>query len=163
MTHPQRDGEVYHGIVTLMERINWDDLRFVLAVAEEGSVSGAARRLGVNHATVLRRVAAYEAAAGVEIFAKTARGYTVPEAYDALIEAAREVDRAVQAVGRMVHGARSPLSGEIRVTATDSLCQTVLPKIVASLAQRGRDFDARVRDLDGRHDRWGSRPYLPAA
>src|SRR5690606_22822805 len=48
-------------------RENWDDLRFLLAVAEEGSVSGAARRLGVNHATVLRRIASYEATAGVEI------------------------------------------------------------------------------------------------
>ena len=45
-------------------RENWDDLRFVLAVAEEGTVSAAARRLRVNHATVLRRVAAYEAATG---------------------------------------------------------------------------------------------------
>ncbi|MCB2152823.1 MAG: LysR family transcriptional regulator, partial [Rhodobacteraceae bacterium] len=60
-----------------MQRDNWDDLRFVLAVAEEGSVSGAARRLGVNHATVLRRIAAFEEATGVEIFDKTARGYAV--------------------------------------------------------------------------------------
>jgi len=120
-----------------MERVNWDDLRFVLAVADEGSVSGAARRLGVNHATVLRRIAAYEAAVGIEVFAKTARGYSVPEAHQSLIAAAREVDRAVQAVGRMVHSARAPLLGEIRVTATDSLCQTVLPPIVADLSRSG--------------------------
>ena len=43
-----------------MHSENWDDLRFVLAVAETGTVSGAARLLGVNHATVLRRVAAFE-------------------------------------------------------------------------------------------------------
>ena len=41
-----------------MTRANWDDLRYVLAVVEEGSVSAAARVLGVNHATVLRRIAA---------------------------------------------------------------------------------------------------------
>lgn len=118
-----------------MDRHNWDDLRFVLAVAEEGSVSGAARRLGVNHATVLRRIAAYETAVGVEIFDKSARGYSVPEVHSRVIAAARDVDRAVQAVGRMVHGARAPLAGEVRITATDSLCQTILAPIVADLAR----------------------------
>ncbi len=116
-----------------MTRENWDDLRFILAVAEEGSVSAAARRLGVNHATVLRRVGAYEDAAGFEIFDKTARGYIVPGARKRIIEAAREVDRAVQAVGRMLQGSRAPLAGEVRVTSTDSFCQYVLPPIVARL------------------------------
>ncbi len=60
-----------------MHSDNWDDLRYVLAVAETGSVSGAARRLGVNHATVLRHVAAYEARHGIELFDKSARGYAV--------------------------------------------------------------------------------------
>ena len=41
-----------------MHRENWDDLRFMLAVADNGSVSAAARVLGVNHATVLRRISA---------------------------------------------------------------------------------------------------------
>lgn len=116
-----------------MTRANWDDLRFVLAVAEEGSVSAAARRLRVNHATVLRRVAAYEEAAGISLFGKTARGYAVPAAMDRVIEAAREVDRAVQAVGRALRGTQAPLAGEVRVTSTDSLCHCVLAPIVARL------------------------------
>lgn len=45
-----------------MYSMNWDDLRFVLAVADQGSVSAAARDIGVTHATVLRRVAAFETA-----------------------------------------------------------------------------------------------------
>jgi DNA-binding transcriptional LysR family regulator len=116
-----------------MTRDNWDDLRFVLAVAEEGSVSGAARRLGVNHATVLRRVAAYEEAAGVALFDKTPRGYEVADVQRPVIEAAREVDRAVQAVGRMLQGARAPLTGEVRITSTDSFCQYVLPPMISEL------------------------------
>jgi DNA-binding transcriptional LysR family regulator len=116
-----------------MARANWDDLRFVLAVAEEGSVSAAARRLRVNHATVLRRVAAYEEAVGISLFDKTVRGYAVPAAMDRVIEAAREVDRAVQAVGRALRGTHAPLAGEVRVTSTDSLCHCVLAPIVARL------------------------------
>ncbi len=125
-------------------RENWDDLRYVLAVAEEGSVSAAARRLGVNHATVLRRVVAYEAAAGVTLFDKTARGYAVTGAQKRVIEAAREVDRAVQAVGRMLQGVRSPLTGEVRVTSTDTFCQFVLPPIVARLRADAPDLTVEL-------------------
>jgi DNA-binding transcriptional LysR family regulator len=114
-------------------RENWDDLRFVLAVAEEGSVNAAARRLGVNHATVLRRVAAYEDATGVTIFDKTARGYIVSGAQQRVIEAAREVDRAVQSVARTLQGVRAPLTGDVRVTSTDTFCQYVLPPVVSEL------------------------------
>ncbi|MBS0563422.1 MAG: LysR family transcriptional regulator, partial [Proteobacteria bacterium] len=73
-------------------RANWDDLRFVLAVIQEGSVSAAARVIGVNHATVLRRVAAFEAAHGLALFDKTARGYRIPPDRAQVIEAARDVD-----------------------------------------------------------------------
>lgn len=114
-------------------RENWDDLRFVLAVAEEGSVNAAARRLGVNHATVLRRLAAYEDATGVAIFDKSARGYVVSGAQQRVIEAAREVDRAVQAVARTLQGMRAPLTGDVRVTSTDTFCQHVLPSVVSEL------------------------------
>jgi DNA-binding transcriptional LysR family regulator len=114
-------------------RDNWDDLRFVLAVADTGSVSAAARLLGVNHATVLRRIAAFEAAAGTEIFDKSARGYAVPGDRARVIEAAREVDAGVQSVLRLLRGAHAPLSGEVRITTTDSLGQLILPGIVADL------------------------------
>jgi len=117
-----------------MRRENWDDLRFVLAVADEGSVSGAARRLGVNHATVLRRIAAFEEGIGTELFDKTARGYLVPTDRARIVDAAREVDRAVQAVARLAEGARAPLAGEIRITSTDSFCQVLLPDILDRIA-----------------------------
>lgn len=123
-----------------MARENWDDLRFVLAVAEEGSVSAAARRLGVNHATVLRRIAAYEEAVGVAVFDRTMRGYAVPGQMTPVIEAAREVDRAVQALGRVLRGTIAPLAGEVRVTSTDSLCQCVLAPVVARLRRVSPDL-----------------------
>ncbi|MCB2117061.1 MAG: LysR family transcriptional regulator [Rhodobacteraceae bacterium] len=119
-----------------MDRVNWDDLRFVLAVAEEGSVNAASRRLGVNHATVLRRVAAYEDATGVPLFDRTARGYVVPGERREIIEAAREVERAVLAVARRLRGAQAPLSGDVRITSTDSLCVTFLPVVLERMRQQ---------------------------
>ncbi|MDJ0628241.1 MAG: LysR family transcriptional regulator [Rhodobacter sp.] len=117
-----------------MHKGNWDDLRFVLAVAENGSVSAAARSLGVNHATVLRRIAAFEARHGSPVFERTARGYVIPPDRLRLIEAAREVENAILAVDRMLEGAHPPLRGVVRITSTDTLCHTVLPPILADLA-----------------------------
>jgi DNA-binding transcriptional LysR family regulator len=116
-----------------MHRDNWDDLRFVLAVADLGSVSAAARALRVNHATVLRRVAAFEARHGLPVFDRTANGYAVTAERARLVEAAREAEAAHLAVARLAAGARAPLSGAVRVTSTDTLCLTVLPAAVARL------------------------------
>jgi DNA-binding transcriptional LysR family regulator len=123
-----------------MAREDWDDLRYVLAVAEAGTVSGAARRLGVNHATVLRRIAQFEERTGTALFDKTPRGYALPPDRQRILEAAREVDRAVQMVDRLLAGARAPLMGEVRVTSTDSFCQVLLPPVLARIAADAPDL-----------------------
>jgi DNA-binding transcriptional LysR family regulator len=120
-----------------MHSANWDDLRFVLAVAEGGSVSAAARALGVNHATVLRRVAAFEERHGVSLFEKGARGYTIPPDRLRVIEAAREVEAAMATVDRLMQGRATPASARVRVTSTDTLSFTVLPGILADIARAG--------------------------
>jgi len=109
-----------------MHNGNWDDLRYVLAVAETGSVSAAARGLGVNHATVLRRIAAFEEAHGTEVFERSQQGYRLrPDRAD-VIEAARQ---AALALGRVSHLLRADGAGEgdvLRLTSTDTLCTTLL-------------------------------------
>jgi DNA-binding transcriptional LysR family regulator len=119
-----------------MHKDNWDDLRYVLAVAESGSVSGAARALGVNHATVLRHVAEFEARHRVQLFDKSGRGYEILPENLRLIDAAREVETAVLAVGRLIEGAQAPLRGVVRVTSTDTFCTLVLPPALARLGPR---------------------------
>ncbi|MGI1663286.1 LysR family transcriptional regulator [Palleronia sp. KMU-117] len=116
-----------------MHSENWDDLRYVLAVADLGSVSAAAKALGVNHATVLRRVAAFETRSGAQIFHRGPRGYVVRAEQRRLIEAAREVEAGFGALDRMMRGAQAPLAGVVRVTSTDSFTSVVLPPIVARL------------------------------
>lgn len=135
-----------------MSRDNWDDLRFVLAVVDEGSVSGAARRLGVNHATVLRRIAAFEEATGTELFDKTARGYSIPPDRLPIVDAAREVDRAVQSVSRLLAGARAPMTGEVRITSTDSLCQVLLPPIIASISRAAPEVRVQLLSSNAHMD-----------
>ncbi|MGB3147427.1 MAG: LysR family transcriptional regulator [Paracoccaceae bacterium] len=123
-----------------MQRDNWDNLRFVLAVAEAGTVSGAGKKLKVNHATVLRRIAQFEENIGFEIFEKTPQGYTVAEEYGQVLSAVRDVDTAYQAFFRLLSGIRVPLSGQVRITSTDSLCHALLPKIVADISSQLPDL-----------------------
>ena len=67
---------------------NWDDLRVFLAVAKAGSLSGAARSLGVNHSTVFRRIGAFEEALGVRLFERVPSGYLLTPAGEEMREAA---------------------------------------------------------------------------
>lgn len=135
-----------------MHTDNWDDLRFVLAVADEGSVSAAARRLGVNHATVLRRVSAFEERHGLLVFERTPTGYAVPRDRARLIEAAREVEAAHMAVRRLVAGAHAPLTGAVRVTSTDTFCTSVLPAALARLRASAPDLRVDLLSSNAHYD-----------
>ena len=68
--------------------IEWDDVRYFLAVAREGSVRAAAKRLGVNHATVLRRIAQLEECLGTHMFEKLPTGYRLTAAGEEVLDLA---------------------------------------------------------------------------
>ena len=110
---------------------NWDDIRFVVAVADHGSVAAAARALSVNHATVLRRIQAFETRQGLRIFDKSQRGYQVSADRRGLIASMREAAASLGQVEQMIEAERPSLQGGVRVTTTDTFAQTVLPKAVA--------------------------------
>lgn len=127
-----------------MHSSNWDNLRYVLAVADEGTVSAAARALGVNHATVLRRVAAFESDHGGAVFERTPTGYRVLASRARVIEAAREVENSVLSVERLMHGSVAPLRGVVRVSSTDSFCQMLLPPLVARLHAESSELQVNL-------------------
>lgn len=133
-------------------REDWDDLRFVLAVAENGSVSAAARELGVNHATVLRHVAVFEERHDVEIFEKTARGYVIHDDKLRVIEAAREVENAMLGVRRIIDGAQAPLRGRVRVTSTDTFCNRILPPIIKEIAESNDELQIELMSTNAHLD-----------
>jgi DNA-binding transcriptional LysR family regulator len=60
-----------------MQDVDWDDLRFFLAVSELGSISAAAELLNVNHSTVLRRLASLEKRLGARLFDRLPDGYAM--------------------------------------------------------------------------------------
>lgn len=114
-----------------MAGIEWDDLRYILAVANAGSLAGAARKLGVNHTTVLRRVGAVEDRLGLRLFERMPTGYVLTAGGDELIAAAHQIDDTVTSLERKLVGQDLRLSGTIRITSTDTLMVSILPEILA--------------------------------
>lgn len=121
-----------------MHKLNWDDLRFVLAVADTGSVSSAARSLGVNHATVLRRIASFEESCGGPVFERDRSGYRLRPSRAPVIEAARLAAQHVHAAQTLMHGRKGSAGKTLRLTSTDTFCQTVLSWIFPALERRIR-------------------------
>ena len=115
-----------------MHRVNWDDLRFVLAVADHGSVASAARRLGVNHTTVLRRIHAFEDSNEIRLFERLATGYMLTAEGEQLVTAARSIDETVVSLERRITGRDLKLEGVIRLTTTDTFMTSVLPRHLAN-------------------------------
>ncbi len=112
-----------------MEDLN--DLRLVALIAQTGSLSGAARRLGVNHATVFRRIAQLEDRVAVRLFERTSGRYHATPAGDELARAGAAMnDTATQALLRVAGQDLRP-SGAVRISTTDSLALTLLYPIMA--------------------------------
>jgi len=119
-----------------LHNLNWDDLRFVLAVAEHASVAAAARALGVNHATVLRRVASFESATGGPVFEKGATGYRLREDRVAVIEAMRAAASHISEVADLMRPVAQTGGRILRLTSVDTLCTTVLAWEMARILRR---------------------------
>lgn len=116
-----------------MHKIRWDDLQYVYAVARHGALSAAARELGVNHATVLRRISALEAAQGVTLFDRPPGGYRLrPEGRD-LLAALNGIGDAVEHLERVLPTIGKGLEGSFRITTTDSIADLLMPRYLADL------------------------------
>jgi DNA-binding transcriptional LysR family regulator len=104
-----------------MDRIDWDNLKLALAVARGGGLSGAARLLGLNHATVFRRLNALEKGLGVRLFERFRDGYTATPAGERVVAMAERVEAEVIDASRALSGQDTRLEGQVRITTTDAL------------------------------------------
>src|SRR3546814_5937393 len=83
---------------------DWDNLRVFLALAEEGSLTAAARRLRVSHPTVARRIKALEDELGTRLFDRLPDRYQPTEQALALLHDVKEMERASLSIGRRSAG-----------------------------------------------------------
>lgn len=135
-----------------MNKKNWDDIRFVLAVARAGSLNAAAAKLGVTHATVMRRVAAFESSFGQQVFEKSPSGYKIRPEARPVLRSMESVEDAIVAVERSVAGADKSLAGLVRIASTDSLCNLVLPAVVSKISAKHPNIQLTVLSANSHHD-----------
>lgn len=116
--------------------MDWDDYRYFLAVEQAGSVLGAARRLNVNHTTVLRRVAGLEKRLGVRLFERLRTGYIPTAAGEELRETALRVQQVLSNAEHRLSGQDLQLSGAVRLATTDTLATGLLLPHLGRFRQR---------------------------
>jgi DNA-binding transcriptional LysR family regulator len=118
-----------------MADLDWNLIRSFVAVAEAGSLSGAARRLSVSQPTLGRHVAELEQALGVFLFRRGRKGYELTESGAALIERGRSVGEHAAAFSRLALGTTESIAGTVRIAASEIVAAYVLPPILARLGQ----------------------------
>jgi DNA-binding transcriptional LysR family regulator len=116
--------------------IDWNDLRYLLAVARCGSTAAAARALGVNQSTVVRRVAALEDALGLRLFNRKRDGYRLTGEGKALLENAAGVEEQVHAFTRRAAALDSALTGSLRVTTAEGMALGLVPQLLNAFHRR---------------------------
>jgi DNA-binding transcriptional LysR family regulator len=110
--------------------IDWGDPRFFLAVARAGSTAAAARSLGVNQSTVVRRVAALEEELGLRLFDKKRNGYRLTPQGEALMQDAASVEASVLALTRRAAALDSAFTGSLGVTTAEGMALGVVPQLL---------------------------------
>jgi DNA-binding transcriptional LysR family regulator len=116
--------------------MEWDDLRYVLAISRAGTLAGAARRLGVNQTTVARRLAAAERALGTQLFLRAEGALHPTTSGEAAIAQAARVEQSVEALQQGVSGADATPSGLVKLTAVPMLVNRLLVPALPDLASR---------------------------
>lgn len=127
-----------------MAELNWSDLRYALAVAEAGSLAGAARQLAVNHSTVLRRLDALERQLGSRLFERGRSGYQPTESGLLLLTQARRMADQVDEIERQVLGRDRGLTGVLRVTTAFVVMEHLLPAPLADFARAFPGIEVEV-------------------
>jgi DNA-binding transcriptional LysR family regulator len=138
---------------------DWEDIRHFLAVAQSGTLSGAARNLKVDHATVSRRLAALEAALDVRLVERLPRSCRLTTVGRDVFERAKDMEAGAHGIARLAKAAHAPLVGRVTLSAPPVLVTHLLvehlarfradyPDIRLSLSAQGQQVSLRRREAD---------------
>jgi DNA-binding transcriptional LysR family regulator len=119
----------------MQKSLDWDDLRLVLSVFREGTLSGAARVLGLTHSTVFRRLGVVEEQMGVRLFERFRGGYVPTPAGETAAASAACLEHQVLTLERKLSGQDLRPSGIVRVATTDTLAVILMRHLAAMRAQ----------------------------
>jgi molybdate transport repressor ModE-like protein len=125
--------------------MQWDDLRVFLAVARAGSISGAAKRLGVQHSTVSRRLQTLEEQLGTRLIDRKKSGYELTEAGEELQLSARKIEVEILEFEGARGGFDAGAVGELRVSAINNMASSVLMPIFVRFSQANPKIEFHVQ------------------
>ena len=133
--------------------LDWNDLRYFLAVAKGGSTLAAGRDLRVSQTTVARRIAALEESLGVRLFDKRQAGYALTPGGQDLLERAGQVETAANAFADAASAQSRDVSGTVKITTEEVYAITLLASLLRELHEKHPDIridldtSQTVRDL----------------
>jgi len=132
----------------------WDDARHFLAIHRTGSLTAAARQLGVNQSTVGRRLLALEEKLGAKLFFRTRDGHRIAPAGERLLPHAERMEDEAIAIAREIAGQETTLTGHVRVTSPEGFGARVVAPLLARFRARypgiSLDTNNRLRLLSRR-------------
>ncbi|MFN3199448.1 MAG: LysR family transcriptional regulator [Bradymonadia bacterium] len=139
--------------------MDWNDVRYFLALARLGAVRAAGKSLGVSHSTVARRVEALEAELGTRLFDRHRDGYMLTEAGEQMLPRAERIEGEMAALERGLVGQDERLSGPVNITCSDHIIARLLlpelealsrqyPEIEVHFSVDSRSFDLSRREAD---------------
>lgn len=147
---------------------DWNEPQLVLAVQRAGTLTGAAKALGIDHSTVFRRLNVVEARLGVRLFERLPGGsYHATSAGERMAAAAERMEDETLALGRDIAGRDHRLSGRLRVTSSETLAYRILTRHLAAFRQAHPGIvvelaiDNRVLSLSRREADIALRPMRP--
>ncbi len=114
-------------------RFDWNHVRAFLVTAEEGTLSAAARALGLTQPTLGRQVTALEEELGVALFERDGRALILTPAGVELLDHVRAMGEAAQQVSLSATGQSQSIAGPVRISAGDAMAAYILPKIIEKL------------------------------
>lgn len=136
----------------MAQDIDWDLYRTFLAVLTEGSLSGAARALGLSQPTVGRHVDALEAQVGQRLFTRSQSGLIPSETALALRPHAEALESSARALRRAVSESRGSLAGTVRITASEVVGVELLPHLLATVCEAHPEIEVEISLSDSMAD-----------
>ncbi len=117
--------------------MDWDNLRYFLELSRAGTLTAAARRMGVDHTTVARRIQALERTMGVQLFVRESGGHRLTEAGRRLQPQVESMERSFRQLEFSSPAmAEEELAGVVRVGATEGFSTVILAPALSGFAQR---------------------------
>lgn len=131
-----------------LTRMDWTHIQAFLAVADTGSLSGAARMLGLSQPTLGRQIRAAEDALGLELFHRQPRGLSLTQSGESLLGPAREMQAAAAKLSLVADGRGSSLKGVVRITASHLVSHYHFPSIIAKIRQAEPEIEIELYPSD---------------